>query len=239
LTRIAADDVATWVDMSPSRRRKRLSVPVALACVAIVLLAACSGSKKHATTSTVPSTDAKGNTDVSLAMALGPASIQAAGKFTPFSHTVAAAVQLLVNKYIDAGITKPLFTGAAASGMSASFAPTLASRIGPKGHDLAALSDQGVPVMTAVTSTVKKPLKLVGLEDRSGRLVMVGAGFVLTVKGTTAQGPLTISRVGNFVFEPDTKNVWHISGYDIITRRDNNQTSTSTSAQATTTTVKP
>jgi len=132
-----------------------------------------------------------------------------------------------------------LFTGAATTGMAAFFAPTLASRIGPKGHDFAALSDQGVPVMTSVTSTVKKPLKLVGLEDRSGKLVMVGGGFVLTVKGTTAQGPLTISRVGNFVFEPDTKNVWHISGYDIITKRDDSQTSTSTTAHATNTTAKP
>ena len=239
LTRILAGDVATWVDMSPSPSRKRLGFPVALACIAIVFLAACHGSSKHAATSTVPSTDSTGKPDVSLALAVGPRSIEAAGTAKPFSNTVAITVQSLVNKYIDAGITKPLFTGAPATGMSAFFAPTLASRVGPKGHDFVALSDQGVPVMTAVTSTAKKPLKLVGLEDRSGRLVMVGGAFALTVRGTSAQGPLRISRVGNFVFEPDTKNVWHITGYDIVVSRDNSQTSTSTSAHATTTTVKP
>jgi hypothetical protein len=230
--------VATWVVMSPSRTRKRLGCPVALACVAIMLLASCSGSKKHtATSGTVPSTDSKGKPSVSLSLALGSLTVQSAGTTKPFSHTVASSLHSLVNQYIAAGITKPLFTGSAATGMSAFFSPTLASRVSPKSHDFAALSDQGLPVMTEVTGTAKLPLKLVGLEDANGRLVMVGGQFILTVKGDTAQGPLTISRIGNLVFEPNAKNVWRITGYDLVVNRANGQSSTS--QHASTTTAKP
>jgi hypothetical protein len=220
--------------MSPSRQRKRLG-PVALAFVAIMLLAACHGSDKH-TVKGSPATDAQGKPDVSLSLRLGALTVQAAGPAIPFNRTVASNIRDLVNKYIAAGITKPLFTGSTVSGMSAYFAPSLASRVGPKGRDFAALSDQGVPVITTVTGTAKAPLALVGLEDH-GRLVMIGGQFVLTVKGTTAQGPLTISRIGNFVFEPNAKKQWRIVGYDLVANRDNSQSSTS--QHATTTTMAP
>jgi hypothetical protein len=236
MTRLSGGDVATWVDMSPSRRRTSLGRLVALACVAIMLLASCSSKKHTVTSGSVPSTNAQGNPDVSLSLGLGALTVQAgAGVATPFNRTVAAGIRDLINKYIAAGITQPLFTGSTISGMSAYFAPSLASRIGPKGHDFAALSDQGVPVITAVTGTAKAPLALVGLEDH-GRLVMVGGQFALTVKGTTAQGPLVISRIGNFVFEPNAKKQWRITGYDLVVTRDNSQTSTT--QHATTTTAK-
>jgi hypothetical protein len=237
LTRFSVGNVATWAAMSPLHERKRLGFPVALACVAMMLLAACSGSDKHtATNSSVRSTTAKGKPAVSLALGLGALTVQSSGAVVPFSKSVATSIRSLMNQYITAGITKPLFTGASASGLSAYFLPSLAKRVGPKGHDFTALSDQGVPVMTSVSSTAKGPLALVGLEDH-GRLVMVGGQFILSVKGTTAQGPLTVSRIGNFVFEPNAKKQWRISGYDLAVKRANSQSSTST--VATTTTAKP
>jgi len=222
--------------MSPSRQRKNFAYPVAVACVVTMLLVSCSGSKKHsATSSTVPSTNAQGK-PVSLAFPLGSLTVQSSGTLVPFSRTVAGSIRDLINKYVAAGITKPLFTGSSATGMSAYFAPSLASRVGPKGRDFRALSDQSVPVITIVTSVVKSPLALTGLEDR-GRLVMVGAQFVLKIKGTTAQGPLAIRRIGNFVFEPNAHKQWRITGYDIVVTRDDTQTTTT--QHATTTTAKP
>jgi hypothetical protein len=221
--------------MSPSRQRKRLGGPVALACVAIMVLASCSGGK-HTATKGSPATDAQGKPDVSLSLRLGSLTVQAAGPAAPFNRKVASQIRDLINNYIAAGITKPLFTGSSVSSLSAYFAPALASRVGPKGRDFAALCDQGVPVITSVTGTAKAPLALVGLEDH-GRLVMVGGQFVLTIKGTTAQGPLTVSRIGNFVFEPNAKKQWRITGYDLVVNRDNSQSSTS--QHATTTTAAP
>jgi len=223
--------------MSPSRQRQRSLCSVALACVVVLLLASCHGSSKHAAPKgSKPSTNDKGQPAVSLSLGLGALTVQAVGKAVPFNRSIASSIRDVMNKYVDVGITKPLFTGASASAMVAYFAPSLAKRVGPKGHDLAALSDEGMPTIIDVTGTGKAPLSLVGLEDH-GRLIMVGARFAITVKGTTAQGPLTISRIGNFVLEPNAKKQWRITGYDIIVNRANS--ATTTTVKATTTTTAP
>jgi hypothetical protein len=225
--------------MAPTRQRKRLVYPVAFACVAVLLLTSCHSSSKNSSTtgsSAVPSTDAKGKPRVSLALQLGALSVQATNAPKPFDPAVAKSILKLVNNYIGLAITRPLFTGLPATGLVRDFSSTLASRVGPKGHDRGALTDERAPVITEVTSTEKQPLKLVGLED-NGRLVMIGAQFGLTVKGTTAQGPLTVARVGNFVFEADAAHHWYISGYDLIVRRDTSASTTTT--KATTTTAAP
>jgi hypothetical protein len=153
-------------DMSPSRQRQRSLCSVALACVVVVLLASCHGSSKHAAPKgSKPSTNDKGQPAVSLSLGLGALTVQAAGKAVPFNRSIATSIRDVMNKYIAVGITKPLFTGASASGMVAYFAPSLAKRVGPKGHDLAALSDEGMPTIIDVTGTAKGPLSLVGLED--------------------------------------------------------------------------
>jgi hypothetical protein len=218
--------------MSPSRRRQGPVYPVALACAAILLLASCHGSDK-ATSSSVPSTNSKGQ-PVSFALRLGSLTVQAVGRPTPFSRVVANSIRDLMNRYVDYGITRPLFTGSVSPGLAAYFSPSLSSRVGTKGRDHAALTDDGAPVITVVSNAAKQPLALVGLENH-GRLVMVSAQFGLSVKGTTAQGPLAVARIGYFVFEPNAKKQWRITGYDIVVRRANGQSSTA--QQATTTTA--
>jgi hypothetical protein len=202
-----------------------------------MLLASCHGSGKQATTTTgsaVPSTDTTGRVRVSLALHLGSLHVQAVGAPTRFDPAAANAILRLMNNYIAKGIARPLFTGTAASGLTAYFAPILNARIHLKGRDRAALTDEGAPVVTTVTGAVRDPLDLLGLED-NGQLVMVSGQFGLTVKGMTADGPLVIARVGNFLFEPSPTKEWRITGYDIIVRREIGQSSTT--QQATTTTA--
>ena len=222
--------------MSPSRQRNRFVYPVALACVAALLLASCSGSGKKATTtsgSAVPSTDAKGRPAVSLALALGARQVQAVGVAKPFNLAAARLFQKLMNNYVATSMTRPLFSGTRSTGLAGYFAPILLPRIGAKGRDRAALCDEGSPVMTTVTSTKKQPLNLVVLENH-GTFAMVGARFGITVKGITAQGPLTVTRLGYFVFEENAAKRWHITGYDIIVRRDAGTSSTTQTATSTT-----
>ena len=217
--------------------RRRISVyPVALACAALLLLTSCHGSSKHdatTRTSAVPSTNAKGKPGVSLALGLGSRQVQAVGPSRPFDLVTAKKIRKVVNAYISTAITHPLFTGVSATGLVRYFTPNLASRVGTRGHDRAALTDEHAPVITSVNQTVKRPLDLVALEVH-GQIVMIGAQFALTVKGMTDQGPLTVSRVGNFVFEADAAKHWHITGYDIIVRRDNTRASTTQKATTTT-----
>ena len=181
----------------------------------------------------MPSTDAKGRPAVSLSLQLGARQVQAVGAPKPFSLTAARLFQKLMNNYVAASMTRPLFSGSPSTGLAGYFAPILLPRVGTKGRDRAALSDEGAPVMTIVTSTTRQPLNLVVLEDH-GRFVMVGARFGVTVKGITAQGPLTVSRIGNFVFEENAAKKWHITGYDVIVRRDDGKRSTTQTATSTT-----
>ncbi|HEY5014581.1 MAG TPA: hypothetical protein VIK61_17990 [Acidimicrobiia bacterium] len=224
--------------MRSSSPLRKFASPFALACAALLVLASCHGSSANrSTTSGVPATDAKGAPTVSLALSLGSRQVQPAGlPLRPFDAATANAIRNLVNKYIATGIARPLFTGSPATGLVGFFASSLANRVGVRGRDRAALSDESTPKIIAVTKTVKQPLNLVALEDH-GKLVMIGAQFSLSVTGTTDQGPLTVSRVGNLVFEPNSHKTWFISGYSLIVRRDNG--GTTTTLKATTTTAAP
>jgi hypothetical protein len=224
--------------MRSSTPCRKFVSPVALACAALLVLASCHGSSKHGSTSSgVPATDAKGSPRVSLSLSLGSRQVQPAGTpVRPFDAATASAIRNLVNKYIATGIARPLFTGNPATGLVQFFTPSLADRVGVRGHDRAALSDEKTPKILTVTKTVKQPLNLVALEDH-GKLVMIGAQFSLSVTGTTDQGPLTISRIGNLVFAPNSRKIWYISGYNLIVRRDN--AGSTTTLKATTTTAAP
>jgi hypothetical protein len=211
-----------------------LRLLVALACAALVL-ASCHGSSKKATPTTgTPTTDKHGKVAVSLALRRGRVDIQAVGPVHPYTKPQQQVILNLVNRYIANAITTPLVTGHPAGPLLGSFSPTLAGRIGPKGKDRAALADVGVPVLTSVTKTTKQPLNLTVLQQ-NGTVLMVGGQFSLTVKGGTAQGALTIVRAGTFLFEPDARRHWHITGYTIVVRRDVAGTTTTTRAATTTT----
>jgi hypothetical protein len=224
--------------MSRSSRPLRPFSLVALACAVALFAASCHHSDKKAATTTtanaVPSTDAKGEPRVSLAFRLGPSQVQSVDRAKPFPPETAKAILKLVNTYISAAVARPLFTGKDATGLVQYFSPSLASRVGIKGRDRAALTDEHVPVITSVTKADKQRLVLVGLQT-GGKLVMIGARFGLTVKGETDQGPLAVSRLGNLVFERDAKHQWRISGYSLFVRRDTKRASTT--AKATTTTA--
>ena len=220
--------------MSPAPRRPGPFSVVAFVCVAALLSANCHGAdKKKVTASSVPTTDAKGQAKVSLALHLGRLSVLAVDTAKPFDRATAKKILQLVNGYIADGMTKPLFTGAASRSLATFFAPSLASRIGTKARDRTALTDEHVPPLTSVTKTVEKPLALSGLQ-RGGRLLMIGAQLAISVKGATADGPLAVSRIGNLVFEPDAKNHWHITGYTIVVQRATGTSATSQKATTTT-----
>ena len=221
--------------MSPSPHRNRRRAFVALVGVTALLLGSCHGSDKKATarTTEVPATDAKGKPRVSLAFALGAREVHSVDPPKPFDLPLARKIQKLVNDYFATGVARPLFTGSLSAGLVRYFSPALATRVGTKGRDRPALTDENEPVMTDVTGVDKQPLALVGLQLH-GLMVMIGARFALTVKGETEQGLLSISRVGNLLLEPDAKKQWHITGYTVIVNRDTPTSSTTTKASTTT-----
>jgi len=218
----------------PPSARVRSRRCVALVCSAALLLAACHKSSKTVSSTTgTPSTNAKGHIAVTLGLKIGTLKVEAAGAPRPFDLKIGAGILVIVNHYIKTAIATPLLTGKPASGLAGYFAPALASRIGVKGKDRPALTDEKEPVLTDVTKQIRQPLNLVALQNR-GATVMIGGSFALGVQGNTDQGPLNVSRVGNFIFEPDSHHVWHITGYTIIVRRTTGSTTTTTKATTTT-----
>lgn len=216
----------------PGRLRFRRSV--ALVCSAALLLAACHKSAKHASSTTgTPSTNAKGHIAVTLGLKIGTLKVEAAGAPRPFDLKIGANILVIVNHYIKTAMSTPLLTGKPATGLAQYFAPSLAKRVGIKGADRPALTDEKEPVLTDVTKQVRQPLNLTALQNH-GATVMIGGSFALGVDGNTDQGPFSVSRVGNFIFEPDAHHVWHISGYTIVVRRTNGGTTTTTKATTTT-----
>jgi len=215
------------------RRTRRASVAL---LTAAVLLAGCHGSSKHASTTTgkATPTTAHGKVTLSLALRLGRLDVQAVGLPHPYTVPQRLVILRLVNHYIRNAITDPLVTGRRAAPLLASFTPALAAHIGPRRPDRAVLTDEGVPLLTSVTKTVKQPLNIAVLQQ-NGTNLMVGAQFAVTVQGKTRQGPLTVTRAGSFIFESDARHRWHITGYTIVVRRS--LAGTTTTKRATTTTV--
>jgi hypothetical protein len=224
--------------MSRSTHPLRPFSLVALACAAALLVASCHGSDKKAAPTTkakaAPTTAAEPG--VSLAFKLAPLQVQSTDTARPFSTHTAKEILRLVNAYTARAVARPLFTGADSTGLVGYFLPSLASRVGAKGRDRAALTDEHTPVMTSGRKADKRKLVLVGLQTH-GDIVMIAARFGLTVKGETEQGPLTVTRFGDLLFEKDARHRWRISGYSVLVRRDTKRASTTTTAEATTTTV--
>jgi hypothetical protein len=222
--------------MRSLRRVRRASV--ALVCAALLLASCHSAAKRTSSTKGTPTTDRHGKVSLSLALRIGSVDVQAVGPVKPYTSAQRRAILGLVNRYVANAITNPLVAGTRATPLLASFSPALLGRVGPKGHDRAALTDTGLPKLTSVTKTVKRPLKLSVLEQR-GTPIMVSTSFDLSVQGETDDGALTIARAGTFLFQPDAKNHWHISGYTILVRRNLAGTTTTTTAKTTTTTAAP
>ena len=211
--------------MSPSRQRQRLRVSVALVCVATLLLASCHGSARstRARAVAVPSTDAKGKPRLARVRARPAHGPGRRARPSRSSRTIAKQhPRKLVNKYIATGITKPLFTGIAGDrARRRTSRRSLASRVGPKGHDRAALTrreragdDRPSPASS------KQPLN--ARRARRQRPARDGRRAVRSSRSRERPRRDRSRSAGSETScssrTPATQ--WHITGYDIVVRRD-------------------
>src|SRR5262245_14620387 len=115
----------------PPSARLRSRRCVALVCSAALLLASCHKSTKTASSTTgTPSTDAKGNINVTLGLKIGKLKVEAAGPPRPFNLKLGADILVIVNHYVQAAMSAPLLAGKPSAGLAQYFAPSLASRVG-------------------------------------------------------------------------------------------------------------
>ena len=122
-----------------------------------------------------------------------------------------------VSTYVNAATVKPLQTGVVDD---AALATTLgaAATFRAAGVDRGTLVDEGIPKATGRIVVNTLPMKLTGLADGGGRIVVVTARLDSIARTRTEKGAITIARKGDLVFTPDG-DTWKIDGYDLAVER--------------------
>jgi hypothetical protein len=130
---------------------------------------------------------------------------------------VRAKILAAVSTYVNAATVKPLQTGVVDdASLGTTLGPAATFRAG--GPDRATLVDEGIPKATGRIVVNTLPLKLTGLADGDGRIVVVTARLDSIARARTERGAITISRKGDLVFTPDG-DTWKIDGYDLSVER--------------------
>jgi hypothetical protein len=205
---------------------------VLAAGAAALLLVACSSggtaeskassSSSKATTTTVAPT--------LIVLARGDVGVQSAGGDVVLDEPTQQAVLGAAQHYVDVALVAPLHDGAVDEGYETLFdAPVAANATGA---DRAALTDEGIPPVTATPTVTGTPVRIDGLADRDGHLQLVATTFTVAVEGTTASGPLAINRSVELTFAPSPDGSWRITAYRVSVGREAADASTATTAAA-------
>jgi hypothetical protein len=130
---------------------------------------------------------------------------------------VRAKVLAALSTYVNAATVKPLQTGVVDDA-------SLATALGPAatqraaGVDRGTLVDEGIPKAKGRIIVNTLPVKLTGLADANGSVIVVTARLDSIARTRTERGAITISRKGDLVFMPDG-DTWKIDGYDLAVER--------------------
>ncbi|MCZ7535382.1 MAG: hypothetical protein M5T61_05180 [Acidimicrobiia bacterium] len=225
--------------------RPRSIIPlgaVVVIAVSALALATCRGDDDpESGRGTADTTDDSSPADYegSVDLEVGTAIIAGSGGEASLDRAVVKEVLATIGGYIDAAVVEPLLTGEAAKKLERFFGLRVVTRVMADGEDRPSLTDEGLPDVSADLVSKARPVDLDGLADPSGAVLMVGASLDLDITTATAEGPLTISRVGDLILEPDADGGWEITGYDIEVRRRSAGGSTTTAASTASTTEAP
>jgi hypothetical protein len=201
-------------------------VPAAVAA-ACVLVACSDGSTaepkaSRATTTTMAPTV--------VPLTRGDVGVQSAGPDVVLDEPTMQAILGAAQHYVDVALVAPLHDSAVGPGYDTLFDAPVAGSAG--GADRAALTDEGIPPVTATPNVTTTPVRIDGLADRDGKLQLAATTFSVTVQGTTAAGTLTINRSTELTFAPAPDGTWHITAYRVSAAREVADASTTTTAVA-------
>lgn len=190
----------------PKTRALRASRAALLACVAALAVAAVA-----------PPAGAAKKPKAVVKIAPGEVTVYKTGDAPDaLPSDVQAAVMSALTGYVNAATVTPLKKGAADdAALATTLAPPVVARLAT---DRAVLVDEGLPKSVGKIIVKGAPVALTGLADSGGNIVVVTAGVATTASTKTAKGPLTITRSGELVFEPDA-GTWKITGYTLTVDR--------------------
>jgi hypothetical protein len=189
-----------------------------LAVAAVVALAGCGGGGGgDAAKRAAPSTTVVPNTNVSLQ--LGDVSADSAGPPAQMTPEQSQAILKVVGAYLTAATVDPLRGAKPADDLSALFGAGALARV--TGPDRAVMVDEGLPKVTGDLNVTAQPIKVVGLGDQGGAIVLATATIDLDIQGVTAAkgDPLRILRKGDLVLSPDASGAWKVTAFNIAVAR--------------------
>jgi hypothetical protein len=211
---------------SPARST---GVACVLVLVLVLLLAACSGGKKHSTGTTKPQANVPKVLAIKTSvLKVGKVVVESAGpQNLQMDVPTGKAVLAQAQKYIDNAMFGPLKAGRIGGGYASLFDSGVKSAA--LGADQRALTDLDAGKVARLT-TKAGPVVLSALAGKLGELIYVATNFDLTVKGLGSAGPLTISHKIELTFAK-TGKAWLVTAYRVQSVRHSSAGTTTTTAK--------
>jgi hypothetical protein len=183
----------------------------AVLAIPALALGGCSSDSKKKTTPTDASTTAAAKTDATFKITT--ATVDAPGNPVAFPAAANTAIAAALKTWATDAVLTPLETGKA--GPAAIFSPAASTHVAvanDHGTLFESLRAQGTVKITAASAS------LVGLADTNGAIGLITAHYTFDVQTKTADGAITISHGGDFVFAPQG-STWQVAYYDAIVLR--------------------
>jgi hypothetical protein len=216
----------------PRSRRVRTGLLIAAAVVVVAVVAivlantADSGSKK---TGRKPGTSSGATPLAGLKLQLGTIHVQSAGPKAPLPSQLRRLVVASAQHYIDSAILAPLEGGK----LGFDYAKDFDGLVKPAAtsEDRLALTEAGTGLVSGPLRATASHVRLDGLGDPTGKMVLVAASFSMKIEGSTPTGPLTIARATELTFANEFGK-WVVTAYNVGVTRTINHSTTVTTARA-------
>jgi hypothetical protein len=196
-----------------------------LLLIGLLALTACGGTPSHAYTTQTTRPPATVETPILTVSPPVPVRITGAGFDVHTAGKVGqqefdaawAGVLDTLNRYLEAGVLKPLRTGGPADDLAPFFSGPAAERVEPGGPDRFAFIDENLPPVSDVHQE-NAVATLTALAGTDGIMSVVTAQLDLQLVGHVAGAPVSVVRTGELVLMPEG-GVWRIDAYDIKVTR--------------------
>jgi hypothetical protein len=198
------------------------------ALAAVLVSIADSGSKKKLT---VAQPKARPTTK-SLTLVVGAVDVQSAGPPATVSPGVRRALMRATQQYFDDAIQGPLRHKAVNVAYTQVFDPGVKGDAA--GRDRAALTESATGVIRGAAHLLATPVRIDGLGDPTGKLVLAATTFALQAKANTPTGPLTIRRHTELTFANEFGK-WVVTAYRVTVRRSIGPSATASTVHSGTT----
>jgi hypothetical protein len=197
-----------------SRSSLRFGAAALAALVAALLVGGCSGDKKKQEAGATPVAQAQAPGE-RAPLRVGTVAIESAGPAVKLPKAAQKRLLRSAQTYVDTAVHEPLTAGDVGKKYDSLFARSL--RDDASGRDRNALTERSLGKASAYTETVK-PVKISGLADGSGALLLLATNISMKVTAEVAAGKVTIRRDAEFTYGKSGDD-WLVTAYRVKTVR--------------------